>query len=152
MAFFVPGIRAIKIKNHHIRNRYDDFFCLFLCKFQSCGILSIQFTASNCYFYSRLCVAYSGLSNKALAEKCGFDASCIGRGIKLGSFPSVETALKIARALNVSVEYLTGDSKETSDSKSPQNLGRKYYNTLRQLDSLPEKQRNSIIHMIEEMS
>ncbi len=95
---------------------------------------------------------YRGLSNKSLAEKCGFDASSIGRGIKLGSFPSVETAVKIARELNVSVEYLTGETAEISDVKSPQNLGRKYYNTLKQLDSLPEKQRNSIIHMIEEMS
>ena len=49
---------------------------------------------------------YLGMTNKALAEKCGFDASNIGRGIKLGSAPSVETAVKIAKELNVSVEYL----------------------------------------------
>lgn len=97
-------------------------------------------------------LSYKGLTNKYLAEKCGFDASSIGRGIKLGSSPSVDTALKIAQELNVSVEYLAGASSEMVDAKSPQNLGKKYYNTLMQLDSLPEKQRNSIMHMIEEMA
>ena len=95
---------------------------------------------------------YQGITNKALAEKCGFDASNIGRGIRLKSSPSVDTALKIANALNVSVEYLVNNSNSTNSSKSPQNLGTKYYKTLINLESLPEKQRNSIIHMIEEMS
>ncbi|NLK45102.1 MAG: helix-turn-helix transcriptional regulator [Treponema sp.] len=95
---------------------------------------------------------YKGLTNKSLAEKCGFDPSSIGRGIKLGSSPSVETAVKIAKALNVSVEYLTGESSEVSETKSPQNLTKKYYNTLKQLDSLPEKQRDAIIRMIKEIS
>ncbi len=92
---------------------------------------------------------YLGMTNKSLAEKCGFDASNIGRGIRLGSSPSVETAIKIANALGVSVEYLSGETE--ADVKTPQALGKKYYKTLQFLDSLPEKQRNSIIHMIEEM-
>ena len=92
---------------------------------------------------------YLGMTNKSLAEKCGFDASNIGRGIRLGSSPSVETAVKIANALGVSVEYLSGETE--ADVKTPQALGKKYYKTLQFLDSLPEKQRNSIIHMIEEM-
>lgn len=92
---------------------------------------------------------YLGMTNKSLAEKCGFDASNIGRGIKLQSSPSVETAVKISQALNVSVEYLLDESD--SDLQSPQFLGKKYYKTLKNLESLPEKQRNSIIHMIEEM-
>ena len=94
---------------------------------------------------------YKGLTNKALAEKCGFDASSIGRGIKLGSSPSVETAVKIAKVLDVSVEYLADETTKTTDSNSPLNLGRKYYNTLKQLDSLPEKQRNAIIQMIKDI-
>lgn len=93
---------------------------------------------------------YLGMTNKSLAEKCGFDASNIGRGIKLRSSPSVETAVKISQALNVSVEYLVDESN--SDFQSPKFLGKKYYKTLKHLESLPEKQRNSIIHMIEEMS
>jgi transcriptional regulator with XRE-family HTH domain len=92
---------------------------------------------------------YLGMTNKSLAEKCGFDASNIGRGIRLKSSPSVETAVKIAKSLGVSVEFLV-DGNE-SDQNTPQSLGKKYYKTLKNLDSLPEKQRNSIIHMIEEM-
>ena len=92
---------------------------------------------------------YLGMTNKSLAEKCGFDASNIGRGIRLGSSPSVETAVKIAKALDVSVEYLV--CEKDAEQKTPQSLGKKYYKTLTYLDSLPEKQRNSIIHMIEEM-
>lgn len=94
---------------------------------------------------------YRGMTNKALAEKCGFDASNIGRGIRLGSSPSVETAVKIAKVLGVSIELLVDDIEKVS-AKSPQMLGKQYYKTLTYLDSLPEKQRNSIIHMIEEMA
>ena len=93
---------------------------------------------------------YLGMTNKSLAEKCGFDASNIGRGIKLRSSPSVETAVKISKALNVPVEYLIDE--EVTTQKTPENLGIKYYKTLSYLDSLPEKERNSIIHMIEEMA
>lgn len=93
---------------------------------------------------------YLGMTNKSLAERCGFDASNIGRGIRLGSSPSVETAVKIAKALDVSVEYLVSENE--IDLKTPQALGKKYYKTLSYLDTMPEKQRNSIIHMIEEMS
>lgn len=92
---------------------------------------------------------YIGMTNKSLAERCGFDASNIGRGIRLGSSPSVETAVKIANALGVSVEYLSGENE--ADYKTPQALGKKYYKTLQCLDALPEKQRSSIIHMIEEI-
>ena len=70
---------------------------------------------------------YLGMTNKSLAEKCGFDASNIGRGIRLGSSPSVETAVKIANVLGVSVEFLV-DGNE-SEQKTPQSLGKKYYKT-----------------------
>ena len=93
---------------------------------------------------------YLNMTNKSLAEKCGFDASNIGRGIKLESSPSVETAVKIANALNVSVEYLVS-GKENQDIATPQTLGTKYYKSLQILDSMPEKQRNAILKMIEEL-
>ena len=78
-------------------------------------------------------------------------ASNIGRGIRLGSSPSVETGVRIAKVLGVSVDYLVND-KENDPIKSPQSLGKQYYKTLMYLDSLPEKERNSIVHMIEEMA
>lgn len=97
---------------------------------------------------------YLGMTNKSLAEKCGFDASNIGRGIKLGSAPSVETAVKIAKELNVSVEYLvTGNEpsqKENQDNNEIQLL-HKYSSTLKNLDSLPDQARKPVISLIENL-
>lgn len=90
-----------------------------------------------------------------MAKKAGFDPSNIGRGIRLKSSPSVETAVRIAEILNVSVEYLvTGkDSKLTEfrDSVSI-NKFKKYAKTLEKLESIPEKSRNSILSLIENVS
>lgn len=97
---------------------------------------------------------YLGMTNKALAQKCGFDPSSIGRGIKLGSSPSADTAVKIAKELNVSVEYLvTGfDSSLLSKQKSEDiQLLHKYYSMLRNLDSLPKQAKGPIIEMINKM-
>ena len=49
---------------------------------------------------------YNGINRTFLAKECGFSLTNIGQGIKLGSTPSAETAVKIAKVLDVSVEYL----------------------------------------------
>ncbi len=95
---------------------------------------------------------YRGMTNKALAEKAGFDASNIGRGIRLKSSPSADTAVKIAKILNVSVEYLvTGtDSKISDETNNSLRINfKKYARTLEKLESIPEKTRNSIIQLID---
>ena len=97
---------------------------------------------------------YLGMTNKALAEKCGFDASNIGRGIKLGSAPSVETAVKIAKELKVSVEYLvTGYDSNLLNKQNPNELQllHKYSSTLKDLDSLPDQAKRPVITMIENL-
>lgn len=94
---------------------------------------------------------YIGMTNKALAEKCGFDASNIGRGIKLNSSPSAETAVKIAKELNVSVEYLvTGKDPKSimCQNSNETKLLHKYSKILKDLDSLPENIQKPIINMI----
>lgn len=96
---------------------------------------------------------YLGMTNKSLAEQAGFDASNIGRGIRLGSSPSVETAVKIADILNVSVEYLV-NGKEVKNSKANNSeirLLHKYASTIKDLDEIPEKARKPIIEMINSM-
>ena len=97
---------------------------------------------------------YLGMTNKSLAEKCGFDASNIGRGIKLGSAPSVETAVKIAKELNVSVEYLVTGSDSNLTFKQNTNdiqLLHKYSDTLKYLDTLPEQAKKPVIKLIENL-
>lgn len=94
---------------------------------------------------------YLGMTNKTLAEKCGFDASNIGRGLRLGSSPSVETAVKIAKELNVSVEYLvTGTDSKIQGRQDSEDLRlmHKYSDAIEALDSLPEKVREPILTMI----
>lgn len=49
---------------------------------------------------------YKGINRTYLSKECGFSLTNIGQGIKLGSTPSAETAVKIAKVLEVSVEYL----------------------------------------------
>lgn len=97
---------------------------------------------------------YLGMTNKALAEKAGFDASNIGRGLRLNSSPSVETAVKIAKILNVSVEFLVTGEDSQNAGFTPENLNRlkKYSEIVQKLDALPEKSRNSIINLIKNVS
>ncbi len=55
------------------------------------------------------------IERKTLGFSAGFDPSCIGKGIRSGSFPYADTALKIAKELGVSVEYLVyGESDGVS--------------------------------------
>ncbi len=97
---------------------------------------------------------YLGMTNKSLTEKCGFDASNIGRGIKLGSAPSVETAVRIAKELNVSVEYLVTGANPTLNTNKNDNsihLLHKYSKTIKDLDSLPDQAKRPIISLIENL-
>lgn len=96
---------------------------------------------------------YLGMTNKALAEKVGIAASNIGKGIKMGSSPSAETAVKIANVLNVSVEYLvTGKNENKSPNEINLQQYHKYAKTLNELDKIPENLRIPILEMISKVS
>lgn len=99
---------------------------------------------------------YLGKTNKWLAEKAGFDASNIGRGIRLGSSPSADTAVRIAKVLNVSVEYLvTGKASSNEISKSDSERIselHKYAKTLDSLEKIPERFRNPILKAVDELA
>jgi transcriptional regulator with XRE-family HTH domain len=62
-------------------------------------------------------LTYSGILVKELAAKCGVKKYSIDNYLnKRGQTPSVETAVKIARALGVTVEYLvTGEENKHPD-------------------------------------
>ena len=63
---------------------------------------------------------YNGINRTFLAKECGFSLTNIGQGIKLGSTPSAETAVKIAKILDVSVEYLVTGQESSKKSVSPE--------------------------------
>lgn len=101
---------------------------------------------------------YQGKSRKWLAAEAKIDVSTIGTGLKRGSLPNVDLALRVAAALKVPVEYLATGKSPSSDSDSKQNpktedlhLFHKYANLITKLDSLPENERASVIHLVEEL-
>lgn len=99
---------------------------------------------------------YLGMTNKTLAEKAGFDPSNIGRGVRLNSSPSADMAVRIAKVLNVTVEYLVTKSNAPGSEpefSAPESRRLKTYSeVIKKLDSLPEKTRQSIIALINDAS
>lgn len=63
---------------------------------------------------------YKGINRTYLAKECGFSLTNIGQGIKLGSTPSAETAVKIAKVLGVSVEYLVTGNESPRRVENPE--------------------------------
>ena len=94
---------------------------------------------------------YQGKTRKWLAAEADFDVSTIGSGLKRNGLPLVDLALRIASALNVSVEYLvTGKNPPSKKQTKTEDLHKyhKYAKTIDNLDSLPENERIPIINMI----
>lgn len=82
------------------------------------------------------------INKKTLAFEAGFDASNITKGIKNNNIPSAETAVKIAKVLDVSVEYLvdgTEPAKNPTAKQAEQNqlrLYRKYHDLIEKCEKL----------------
>ena len=87
---------------------------------------------------------FKGLTRTYIAEKCGCSLTNINLGLKRGSTPSAETAVKIAEVLGVSVEYLVNGT-DTSKNKHAQSeedlhLFRKYQKLIQKCEELsPQK-------------
>lgn len=101
-------------------------------------------------------LSFQGKTRKELAAEIGLDASNIGKGERNGNIPAADTALKIAHALGVSLEYLLNiaepDKKSSSQTEIDIKLCKKFYSTIQKLNSLPESTRNPICKMIEELN
>ena len=92
-------------------------------------------------------IEYKGINRASLARKCDFSVTNIGQGIKSGSTPSADTAVKIAAALGVTVEYLvTGSNTPSNKSKQEEaeqlRLYRKHNEIIKKCEQLsPEKEK-----------
>ena len=90
---------------------------------------------------------YKGRTRISLAEECGFSVSYISKGIVRGSNPTLDLAIKIANALNVSLEYLaTGSNDSLNKNKSEESeqlrLYRKHSEIIKKCEQLsPEKEK-----------
>ena len=97
------------------------------------------------------------INKKTLAYEAGFDASNITKGIKNNNVPSVETAVKIAQVLGVSVEYLvngTENTKSPSQKETEQNqlrLYRKYHNLIEKMESFSEDKQTVVNNLVKDL-
>ena len=97
------------------------------------------------------------INKKTLAYEAGFDASNITKGIKNNNVPSAETAVKIAKVLGVSVEYLvngTETTKSPSQKETEQNqlrLYRKYHNLIEKMESFSEDKQTVVNNLVDNL-
>lgn len=91
---------------------------------------------------------YQGKTRKWLASEAKFDVSTIGTGLKREGMPQADLAIRISKALNVSVEYLVIGTEKKDISKQNETftenvrLYNKYVKLITVLESFPlEKQK-----------
>ena len=98
---------------------------------------------------------YRGMLVKELADLSGVPKGTIDHYLaEKCTAPIAENAVKIARSLGTTVEYLvTGSSgsQRKSEAQIDELLYKKYYTVLRKLDSLPESVQKPICKMIEDI-
>lgn len=98
---------------------------------------------------------YQEKERKELATAADFDVSCIGKGMKNGSVPLADTAVRIAQFLNVSVEYLvSGGTKIGTLSADIENDFHKFFayrKLVNKIDEMPERTKSAIIEMFEKI-
>ena len=93
-----------------------------------------------------------GLSRKELAIEVGIDLSNIGKGIKQGNQPSVETALKIAKFLDVSIELLTQDYQTSPKKQYEIHKNQNFSKLVTDIDKFSDDQKSNIAHLIHSLS
>ena len=102
---------------------------------------------------------YKGIGRKELSFTSGVPMSTIHKGMERDSIPSADSAIRIAKVLDVSLEYLL--DMEESGTKSPKKkftdsqatkLYRKYNRILNQLEKLSQKERTAVTLLVETLS
>ena len=99
---------------------------------------------------------FQGISRKELSYMVNVKEITIHKGIERDSVPSADTALRIAKALNVSLEYLLDMSEndtaiataEFADNQKAIKLYRKYNTLLNQLERLPQKELSAVMQLV----
>lgn len=85
-----------------------------------------------------------GLSRDALGQRVGTSGAVIGRYEREEITPSVEIAKKIADALDVSLDYLTGGTSVVLKDK-------KMIYRLELLEKINKKERDTILHVVDSL-
>lgn len=91
------------------------------------------------------------INKKTLAYEAGFDASNISKGIKNGNVPAADTALKIAKILGVSVEYLVTGNDIHHKARLPPKMFAEIISIEEKLCTLKPKQLSAIKSVVDAM-
>jgi len=97
---------------------------------------------------------YQGISRKELAYRANISYAGIGLGLERNSMPGADTALKISKVLDVSLEYLLGEElTETVPSQNQNkskelNLYYKYKDIIKVMEEMPINIKEPIRQMI----
>ncbi len=95
---------------------------------------------------------YQGISRKELASKANISYAGIGLGLERDSMPGADTALRISKVLNVSIEYLLcGAEAEVFGTESHASVT-KYKPVIKELESLPAEIREPVLDLIHKLS
>ena len=100
-------------------------------------------------------IAYQGLMIKEVAAKAGLKPNTLSNYLrKNSSIPSADIAVKIAQALNVSVEYLvTGNTAEQSlNGKQVKTYSTEIRQIADEIEKLNPKEKNLIKVIVKELS
>lgn len=97
---------------------------------------------------------YQGISRKELAHRAEISYAGIGLGLERNSMPGADTALRISKALNVSIEYLLSgtDNECKTLNLSEFDTFKKYRSLLHDIDNLPSHIREPLCDMIHRIS
>lgn len=87
------------------------------------------------------------INRKTLAAEAHFDASNVTKGIKNGNIPAADTAVKIARILNVSVEYLV-DGTEKNYTQNELKVFADFKKVIDDLKELPREIQENLFETI----
>lgn len=100
---------------------------------------------------------FQGKTRKWLAAETGINVSTIGIGQRRNSIPAADVALKIANALNVTIEYLLdldcGKSREKNDLSIENELQllRKYRSLIHNMETLSDKEKSAVENLVENL-
>ena len=100
---------------------------------------------------------YQGIERKELASLADFDVSYIGKGIRRDSIPAADLALRIAKVLNVSLEYLLGmpESNDFHKNQSSNEINisihlvHKYNKHLAEMERLSNKENELLLNLMQ---
>ena len=111
-------------------------------------------------FWKKVCyeLDYQGLSRKELAYKIDVPVARINRAIERDSQPFAIDALRISKALNVSLEYLLdlpetkNGSKVSAEEESHQiELFKKYHSTIEALEDLSQDKQKEAVEIVKQI-